>query len=243
LARILLLCRVGGNIMNRPIAAAALSLATLCLVSMANASEPDTNLNATDPADPAMADGQLPGPPEPPVADEVVEEDEDDESIADFRIDGGAGVAGTSWRGDVVGFTNVRIGVRFIDLIAPYAGVSVGYGSVDQRMLTMISLGAQVWAPEDWPLRLYGRVAAVHQHEESISVIAGDFGNALFGVGDGIRHRPGAEVGGGVDVPIFEKRAIEIYGLLDASARIFPDEMGPQVYGGGGFNLGMNYEL
>lgn len=181
-------------------------------------------------------------PPPPPDEAEPLEEEND--SIADFRIDAGAGVVGSTWRGDVGGVTNLRLGVRFIDLIAPYAQLSVGYATVDQRMLTTVALGAQIWAPEDWPLRLYGRAAFVHQHEEAVSVIAGDFGKALFGVGDGIRHRPGFEVAAGVDVPFWDNEDdLEIYGLIDGGAKIFPDDLGPVAYPGGGMNVGLNYEL
>jgi hypothetical protein len=224
------------------------ALATLLTAAGVSASEPTTHLsNDGQPASPSgvapakAAETMATAPPPPP--DEVTELDEEDDSIADFRVDLGGGAQGSSWRGDFGATTNLRIGVRFIDLIAPYAQLGVGYHLVDDRMLTTIALGAQIWAPENWPLRLYGRVAALHQHEEAVSVIAGDFGKALFGVGDGIRHRPGVELGGGVDVPFWEEGDFEIYGLLDGSAKIFPDQLGPLVYGGGGLNVGMSYAL
>lgn len=217
------------------LAATAALLVAALPTTTASASEPETRHHAAE-------DTIATAPPPPP--DQATPLEEEDDSIADFRVDGGAGFVASTWRGDIGGVTNLRIGVRFIDIIAPYAQLSVGYASVDQRMLTTVALGAQVWAPENWPLRLYARVAALHQHEESVSVIAGDFGKALFGVGDGIRHRPGLELAAGVDVPFWDNGDdLEIYGLVDGGANIFPDHLGPVAYPGAGMNVGLNYEL
>jgi len=213
---------------------ALVSAIALLVAAEASASEPQTHQHVAE-------DTVATAPPPPPDQAEPVD---DDDSIADFRVDAGAGFIGSSWRGDFGGVTNLRIGVRFIDLIAPYAQLSVGYAGVDERMLTTIALGAQIWAPENWPLRLYARVAALHQHEESMSVVAGAFGKALFGVGDGIRHRPGLELAAGVDVPFWDNEDdLEIYGLIDGGAKIFPDHLGPVVYPTGGMNVGLNYAL
>ena len=222
--------------MNRKHHLGALAaLAALLTAASAQASEPETRNHAVE-------DTIATAPPPPPDEAEPIEEEDD--SIADFRIDAGARFIGSTWRNDIGGVTNLRIGVRFIDIIAPYVGLSVGYASVDQRMLTTIALGAQVWAPENWPLALYLRVAGLHQHEESVSVIAGDFGKALFGVGDGIRHRPGLELALGTEVPFWDNEDdLAVYGLVDGGVKIFPDSLGPVVYPGGGMNVGLNYEL
>lgn len=212
--------------------------AALLITAPATASEPDPNDSQPRAAEDTLA------PAPPPDQATPLETEEQDDSIADFRVDAGAGVIGSTWRGDIGGVTNLRIGVRFIDIIAPYVQLSVGYASVDQRMLTTIALGAQIWAPDDWPLNPYVRLAALHQHEEAVSVIAGNFGNALFGVGDGIRHRPGLEVAAGVDVPFWDNGDdLAVYGLIDGGAKIFPDDLGPVAYPGGGMNVGLSYEL
>ncbi|MEQ9320574.1 MAG: hypothetical protein RIF41_15510 [Polyangiaceae bacterium] len=221
----------------RALATATLFTAAL-LTTTASAREPDPEDAPNQAAEEALA------PAPPPDQAAPLEEEEEDDSIADFRVDAGAGILGSTWRGDIGGVTNLRIGVRFIDIIAPYVQLSVGYASVDQRMLTTVALGAQIWAPDDWPLNPYVRVAALHQHEEAVSVIAGNFGNALFGVGDGIRHRPGLELAAGVDVPFWDNGDdLEIYGLIDGGAKIFPDSLGPVAYPGGGMNVGLSYEL
>ncbi|HHH30147.1 MAG TPA: hypothetical protein ENK57_17640 [Polyangiaceae bacterium] len=218
--------------------------AVAAVAALLTAALTPTTALASEPAPHHHAAEDTLAAPQPPDEATPLEEEEEDDSIADFRVDGGAGFVASTWRGDFGGVTNLRIGVRFIDIIAPYAQLTVGYATVDQRMLTTVAIGAQIWAPENWPLRLYGRVAALHQHEEAVSVIAGDFGKALFGVGDGIRHRPGLELAAGVDVPFWDNGDdLEFYGLVDGGAKIFPDSLGPVAYPGAGMNVGLNYEL
>ncbi|MEZ4441076.1 MAG: hypothetical protein R3B72_18400 [Polyangiaceae bacterium] len=189
----------------------------------------------------ASLEDRVEAPAAPEEQADQAEDEEEGGFTADFRIDGGPSLAGSSWRGDFVAYSNLRIGVRFWEIVAPYAGLSLGYGTVDTRMLTMVTIGAQVWLP--LPLNPYLRVGALHQHEESVSVIAGDVGKALFGVGDGIRHRPGFEGAAGVDIPFWEDGDMMVYGLLEGSAKVFPDDLGPLVYGGGGMNVGFHYRL
>lgn len=162
---------------------------------------------------------------------------------ADFRLELGTTAAGTTWRGDVATYGHLKLGFRFFDLFGPYVQGQEGYGVVDQRLLTLVALGMQIWTPPLGPVRLHGRMAFVHQHEESLSVVAGDFGSALFGIGDGIRHRAGGEAALGVDLPLWSRNDFELFGAVDASAKLFPDDLGPIVYAGGGLTLGFNYAL
>src|ERR1700760_2317310 len=57
-----------------------------------------------------------------------------------------AGGQGSSWRGDGSGFVGVRAGYRFLDLVAPYFLARAGYSTVNERVLELIQIGAQVWA-------------------------------------------------------------------------------------------------
>jgi hypothetical protein len=161
----------------------------------------------------------------------------------DFRLELGTTASGTSWRGDMATYGHLKLAFRFFDLFAPYAQGQLGYGIVDDRLLTAVGLGVQLWTPPLGPVRLHGRVAFLHQHEESLSVVAGDYASALFGIGDGIRHRAGGEAGIGLDLPLYTKRDFELFGAVDASAKLFPDDLGPVVYAGGGLHLGFNYAL
>lgn len=160
----------------------------------------------------------------------------------DIRTEVGASAGGTGWRGDAIGYTSLKLGYRFIDVIGLYGQGQLGYGVVDERMLTCLSLGAQAWARLGIT-RPYARLSFVHQHEESLSVVAGDVGSAIFGIGEGIRHRAGGELGLGLDIPFAERDSWEFYAAADAWAKWFPDDLGPAIYAGGGASLGVNYAL
>jgi hypothetical protein len=160
----------------------------------------------------------------------------------DYQLALGASAAGSEWRGDAIGYSSLKTGLRFGDIAGPYLQGRVGYGTVDERLLTLLSLGGQIWG-RIGGTRPYARLAFLHQHEESMSVVAGDFGSALFGVGDGIRHRAGGELGAGLDIPLVRRDDLTLFGTVDASAKLFPDDLGPMVYAGGGLHLGMGYDL
>jgi len=162
----------------------------------------------------------------------------------DFRLELSSTAAGTEWRGDVAGYGSLKLAYRFIDLIGLYVQGHEGYGRVDDRMLTLVSIGGQIWAPQLGPVRPYGRLGFLHQHEESLSVVADNFGSAIFGVGDGIRHRMGGELGLGIDVPFYERKdSVQLYVAIEASAKLFPDDLGPKVYAGGGVAFGTNFMI
>lgn len=163
-------------------------------------------------------------------------------SAGDFQLDVGAGGALSTWRGDGTGFGSLKIGYRFLDLIAPYFLVRIGYGAVDERLLTLVSLGAQLWGRLG-PTRPYLRLGLVHQHEETMSAVSNDAFGALFGVGDGIRHRGGFEGAIGLDFPLKRVKKLEVHATLEGLVTGFPDERGPAVYGGALMGIGLNYAL
>lgn len=161
---------------------------------------------------------------------------------ADFQLELGADAAGSEWRGDFTGSGSLKLGFRFIDLLGFYFQGREGYGLVDQRMITQLALGGQIWGRLG-PTRPYARLAALHQHEESLSVVAGDVGTMLLGIGDGIRHRFGGELGVGLQVPFWKKRDLQFFAGVDVYAKLIPDDLGPLVQAGGGLSLGLNYAL
>jgi hypothetical protein len=160
----------------------------------------------------------------------------------DVQLDLGLGGEGSSWRGDGVGFGSLQLGYRFKDLIAPYFLARLGYGAVDQRLVTFLSLGAQVWG-RIGKVRPFARFGLVHQHEETMSSVANEPFGAIFGVGDGIRHRAGLDGGLGVDIPFSKQKAWEFHARVELLLTGFPDERGPAIYGGGNLGLGFNYAL
>src|SRR5687768_4280384 len=58
-----------------------------------------------------------------------------------------AGLAGgmSEWRGDVMAQGVVKGGLRFADWVSLYFLGRLGVGGVDQRLLTFVSAGVQVW--------------------------------------------------------------------------------------------------
>src|SRR5688500_4381240 len=63
----------------------------------------------------------------------------------DFQLALGAEGNGTEWRGDAATYGSLKLGLRFLDLFGVYFEGQEGYATVDERVLTMIALGAQVW--------------------------------------------------------------------------------------------------
>lgn len=161
-------------------------------------------------------------------------------ALGHIRVATGLGGSGTEWRGDGSIATQLKIGFRFIDIIGIYGDFGLAYADVDQRVITMFSIGVQAWARLGIT-RPFIRVSLVHQHEESLSVIAGDIGSALLGLGEGIRHRGGVGFGLGMDIPVYTKNKLELFLTVEGFVKWFPGDMGPAVYAGGNLAFGMNY--
>ncbi len=154
-----------------------------------------------------------------------------------------AGGEGSTWSGDGGAFVGIRTGYRFLDLIAPYFEARAGYATVNQRVLELIELGAQIWG-RIGITRPYFRAGLVHQHEEPWTSYKADFVNSFIGVGDGIRHRGGGEFGLGMDIPVRTIQAWQLHVTMEGVATVFPpDNKGPRVYGAGIFGFGFNYSL
>lgn len=163
-------------------------------------------------------------------------------TAADFQLELGADATGTEWRGDFVGSGSLKLGFRFADIAGVYFQGREGYGLVDQRVITQVAIGGQVWGRLGGT-RPYGRLSLLHQHEESIAVIAGDVGSMFLGIGDGIRHRFGGELGAGLQIPFWDKKDLAFFAVVDGYAKLLPDDLGPWVQAGGGLGLGLNYAL
>jgi hypothetical protein len=159
------------------------------------------------------------------------------------QVAAAAGGAGSTWAGDGSGFVSIRLGYRFVDLVAPYFLGRLGYANTNERLLEMIQIGAQVWA-RIGIARPYLRFGLVHQHEEPWASVKADGFGALAGVGDGIRHRFGFDGGLGVDIPFKQYKAWQFYASVEGLLTGFPpDNKGPVFYGGGTLGLGFNYAL
>ncbi len=158
------------------------------------------------------------------------------------QIASGPAAQGSSWRGDAAIAQSLKLGFRFKELIAIDALTRLGYGIVDDRVLTYLSLGTTIYG-RIGPVRPYGRLALVHQHEEPTSAVRNDPFGALFGVGDGIRHRGGVGSALGVDVIVAKGQSAQFVLGADMNGTWFPDPRGPAIYYGGGLWAGLDYTL
>ena len=164
-------------------------------------------------------------------------------SAGEIQLAGGPGAYASSWRGDGTFGQALKVGYRFGDLVAIDTIGRLGYGTVDDRVITYLSLGGTLYGRLG-PLRPYVRLAFVHQHEEPTPGVREDPYGTIFGVGNGIRHRAGFGSSLGVDYPIQKtKSGTEVTLGIDTSGAWFPDPRGPKIYAGGALWLGLNFGL
>jgi hypothetical protein len=161
---------------------------------------------------------------------------------AEFQLKTGLLGETSVWRADPALTGALQLGLRFGDLASVYMQGRIGYAGVDQRMLTTVQVGGQIWGRLG-KARPYFRFGLVHQHEESWAAVDGDVFGAAFGVGDGIRHRGGFEWAGGVEMPFAQKKRTQFFGSAEGLVTWFPDPRGPAVYGGLLLCLGLNYAI
>lgn len=163
-------------------------------------------------------------------------------SAGDIRLNLSLSGAGSEWRDDPAAWGGLGLGYRFFDLVGVYALGRLGYGAVDQRLLTLLAIGAQIWGRLG-PTRPFARIAFIHQHEEPLAAVEQNIGGAVFGVGDGIRHRGGAEGAIGVDWTLMTQKQWSFFGTLETSFAGFPNSSGPDWYLLGSLGIGINYAL
>ena len=196
------------------------------------------------PSAPVIAAGATPWPKDRPVEIEKPKKKDPwatvhkTEAFLATDYEGGS----SSWPGDPAALSELRLGFRFMETGALYVQSGLGYAPVNQRELVQIALGGQLWL-RLWKVKPFVRAAIIHQHEESTAAWKSDFGESLLGIGNGIRHRAGAEAALGVDIPFYRSEKVEIDGNVEASAPWYPDNRGPHFYLLGGLGLGIHYAL
>ncbi|MFO0729171.1 MAG: hypothetical protein U1E65_35660 [Myxococcota bacterium] len=163
---------------------------------------------------------------------------------ATLQLVGGLTAAKTEWGPDFTGVGTLKIGFLPLDWLSIFFMGKLGYGGTDSRMLTLVSVGLQLYPfGEIAGLKPYGRMSIGHQHEESLSVVRDDPFGALFGIGDGIRHRGGFEWAAGFDLPVKLREGWNTFVSFEATTIWFYDDRGPHWYIGAGAGLGANFEL
>jgi hypothetical protein len=155
-----------------------------------------------------------------------------------------SGSLGSSdWSGDPVGYGATKLGLRLFGVITPFAQGRLGYGKVDQRLLTFLSLGLEAgfWLQDRFYPR--GWLAVVHQHEESMAAVAEEPFGAVLGIGPGIRHRAGVQFGAGFDVVIDRGKSYELTVGPELTGAYLTYSSGPNWYGTAGASLGGAFRL
>jgi hypothetical protein len=151
---------------------------------------------------------------------------------------------GTSdWSGDPVGYGALRIGLRLFGVVTPFAQGRLGYGRVDQRLLTFLSLGVEAGVSLQDRFYPRGFLAFVHQHEESMAAVDEEPLGAVLGIGPGIRHRAGITFGAGFDVVIDRRGGFELTVGPELSGAYLTYSSGPNWYGVASVSLGGSFRL
>ncbi len=149
----------------------------------------------------------------------------------------GVGVSGgaSAWSGDALGYGGLYVGLRLARVVTPFVGASLGYGVVDQRLLTRLTVGVDAGVTLAQRYRPHAFAAFVHQHEESLAAVAEQPAGAVLGIGVGIRHRAGAHFGAGFDWRVRDGETLQLWLGPELSATYLTYSSGPGWY----FNAGV----
>jgi hypothetical protein len=144
----------------------------------------------------------------------------------------GLGLSGgaSGWSGDGVGYGALSFGLRLARVVTPYVGIALGYGAVDQRLLTRLTIGADVGVTVASRYRPHAFAAFVHQHEESLASVAEQPAGAVLGIGTGIRHRAGAHFGAGFDWRVRDGESLQLWLGPTVEATYLTYSSGPSWY-------------
>jgi len=149
----------------------------------------------------------------------------------------------TSWSGDVTGYGGVTLGMRLFRVVTPFAEARLGYGRIDQRLLTYLSLGVRAGffaTDKIFPRAHFG---FVHQHEESMASVAEQPFGAVLGIGSGIRHRAGVQFGVGCDFTLLRRPKFELALGPELVGAYLGYSSGPNLHAFVGANLGAHLPL
>lgn len=152
-------------------------------------------------------------------------------------------IGGTDWAGDPAGYVGLQLGLRLFRAVTPFFEGRLGYGRVDQRMLSLITVGIIGGYPVRGIAYPYARLAFVHQHEESAATISENVIGALLGIATGIRHRAGVQVGLGCGITLKKNARAELVLGPEVLLAYLTYSSGPSLYGQVGLQLGGTVRL
>ncbi len=153
----------------------------------------------------------------------------------DYRLAGSGGLGGgvgtpSSYGDGAPSASGYAVGRLLLqgERAALELGGREGVAGQDLRSWGGLFVGARTPLGE----RLYGRVGFAHHHEVELSLAQENPLQAALGSLPGIRHRSGAELGLGALLPVEERMLDDRLGVGgDLSVVVFPDALGPRVYG------------
>ncbi|NUP06331.1 MAG: hypothetical protein HOW73_09760 [Polyangiaceae bacterium] len=160
----------------------------------------------------------------------------------DFYAEGAVSGGASTWEQDPNVQGSLHLGFEFIDIVSVDVLGRIGYGAVDERMLMLLGIGTKVALPFDVVIP-HLRVMAIHAHETPVDAMHHDTFGHIMGVGDGIRHRFGIEGALGLSVVFAKYKKASFLAQAEGYVDGFPDDRGPQVYGGAGLGLGVQVGL
>lgn len=158
---------------------------------------------------------------------------------SDLELCVAPGLARSSWERDIIPSASLKA----LYATTPHLGLfflgRLGYGPVDERGLTLVSLGGEVRQPlPGW--RPHLRVAAVHQHEEPVAFVGA---GAVLGLGNTIRHRAGVEAGLGFHITLPGLDETETLVGVELWSIRFLNTQGPSWIGGGALSVGVGFDV
>ena len=166
--------------------------------------------------------------------------------VGELDFDLGLQATTTGWPADHGGGPMLAAAYWF----QPWIGAAfVGkehYATVDDRFMSYYSFNVALRQPIG-PFRFVGMLGVVHQHEESTAAIMAQPVEAVFGVGDGIRHRYAARAGASLELPVAEYQRGDMYLALDIDTTVFADHAeharGPRWMMSAGLSIGITIDL
>lgn len=195
-------------------------------------------------ATPAAADGDRPAEAEVEVAGGAMPEADDGGApAAELEAQIGLGALASDWQGDFGAQGLFKVGLRLWEVVGLHALTRLGYAGVDQRLLTFLSIGVQLWPVRAGDFAAHVRLAGFHQHEESLAAVDENPGGAVFGVGVGIRHRYGVEAALGVEHRLTDWGRTEVFGAAELTGALAYYSSGPDAYSGLYLSLGVHHPL
>jgi hypothetical protein len=142
-----------------------------------------------------------------------------------------------------VGYGALELGLRLFRALTVFGMARMGYAPVDERILTMLSLGLEGGYPIRGRYFPYVRLGFVHQHEESVASAAADPLATPLGIGTGIRHRAGLQAGVGCDFVLRGGRRGDLTLGPEVTVAYLSYSSGPQFYGLVGLQAGGSLAL